>query len=184
MLTPCSRPEDYFSESNSYPTKDAPNEVTSASCDVNQEPAAGHQSLVAFSGEQTAAHTTVTFGRMLDTNDKQDHPIVDNGDATRLLFSYGDGDSDLLGYHGVNRGTFRMNLFQLQASFDPVAHLRADPNVKEFLFLNDNLNIDTKRTTYTDVELDLSGDADRQIVGFEHILDEGHAGESGAVSPG
>ena len=166
---------DYYSHDTAYPILDE--EESATLCGTGTEPADGHQSYVAFSGFQTDTHTTVTFGRALDTHDSMDWPIVDDGDATRLLFSYSPTDSDTLTYHGVNRGAYRMNLFQSKAEFDPLAALRADPNVKEFLFLNNNQKIKKQVTTYSDVYYDITDNFDDniQIVGFEHVLDEGHA---------
>jgi len=130
--------KDYHSFKNAFPLEDA------AACEGPD----GRQSYVAFSGSQTATHTTVTFGRLLDTGDSMDHPITDDGDATRLLFAFSPTNSKALGYHGVNRGAYRMNLFQTEAVHDPVEVLRNDPTVKEYLFLNNGAVVAETRTTY------------------------------------
>jgi hypothetical protein len=70
-----------------------------------------------------------------------------------------------------------MDLFQKEAVYDPVSALRTDPNVKEFLFLNEDMAIKSSKTTYSDVFFDVADefDDDIQVVGFEHVLDPNHA---------
>jgi hypothetical protein len=59
-------------------------------------------------------------------------------------------------------------------SYDPLADLKADPNVKYFDFLNQNQAISSGRTTYSDKYLNLEFQEKTQIVGFEHIIDDMH----------
>ncbi len=165
--------EDYHATGNAFPTLDSSS--GSAYCsEADWVPADGQQNWLAFSSFQNDTHTSVIVGRLLDTGDAMDWPIINDGFPTRLLFSY--GQSDTLDYHGTNRGTFRVNFFDDLSGtpyvYDPLADLKADPNVRTHFFSNDKFAIPSNtRTTYYDKYMSLDN-TDIQIVGFEHVLDE------------
>jgi len=69
----------------------------------------GSNDIISFSGSDDGVKTQATFRRKLNTGDKLDVVIVNDGEPTPVLVAF--GNSDTLGYHGGNKQSGQINFF-------------------------------------------------------------------------
>jgi len=103
--------------------------------------------------------TEVMLSRALNTSDKQDHPLIDDGVSNRVIIAY--GNTKQFSYHGeATRSSMRLNFFRRSAAtsiesdsfFDFLVHNPNKPNEPFEIPVNGNVG---GVNTYTDYCMDI-----------------------------
>jgi len=121
------------------------------------------------SAEETDGWTILEVKRPLDTNDKQDRPIVEG--PVRIIAAFGGDTQETISYHNANRITSEVTFFGASATWD--TSLPADVQTIDVTFGNFTTAPDPKQfaTLYACHAFAMPSDQEYHIVRVDPIID-------------
>ena len=124
---------------------------------------------------------SIEIQRALNTGDPQDNEFVDDSwpavDGTRFIAAW--GDSPYIHYHGLDNVISGQLRFFKPSPQDPLAKIKADPDIRSFEILQQDFLIPTNTTTYDHQCFPLSNrlggpiplNSTQHIVALEYVRD-------------
>jgi len=113
--------------------------------------------------ERNSTHTTVALQRLVGASGDHDRDISTRADGARLLFAYGDFDTDFA-YHGSQRAMSTVVLH------GPVASLETSDTVFAWDITQENFSVPTDDTTYANTACSVPPAGDAFMIGYEVVV--------------